>query len=120
RCASLRARIADSPGRYLGMHRKITRRDFLNGVAVSIGSSLIPAELLAMGELSGAPEKAADYYPPALTGLRGSHPGSFEVAHSVRDGDFWNRAGQAIDTRERYDLVVVGGGISGLSAAHFY
>lgn len=60
------------------------------------------------------------YYPPALTGLRGSHPGSFETAHSVRDGTFWDSAGKPEDTGETYDLIVVGGGISGLSAAHFY
>ena len=60
------------------------------------------------------------HYPPALTGLRGSHPGSFEVAHSVRDGDFWEKAGKPLETGETYDLVIVGGGISGLSAAHYF
>ncbi len=64
--------------------------------------------------------KSGDYYPPALTGLRGSHPGSFETAHSLRDGTFWDSAGKPEDTGESYDLIVVGGGISGLSAAHFY
>ena len=53
-------------------------------------------------------------------GLRGSHPGSFEIAHSLRDGSFWKTAGQPVDTGEAYDLVVVGGGISGLAAAHFF
>jgi spermidine dehydrogenase len=52
--------------------------------------------------------------------MRGSHPGSFETAHSVRDGTFWDSAGKPEDTSETYDLIVVGGGISGLSAAHFY
>jgi spermidine dehydrogenase len=66
------------------------------------------------------PEKNPDYYPPALTGLRGSHVGSFEVAHSVRDGDFWEKAGKPIETGEPFDLVIVGAGISGLSAAHFF
>ena len=57
------------------------------------------------------------YYPPSLQGLRGSHEGSFEVAHSFRDGQTW----QAVDTGEQeFDLVVVGGGISGLSAAYFF
>ncbi|MCU1300418.1 MAG: hypothetical protein JWQ87_702 [Candidatus Sulfotelmatobacter sp.] len=98
------------------MKRNITRRDFLNGVAVTAGAAMMPWQLFAAGD----PEKAADYYPPALTGLRGSHPGSFDAAHSLRDGTFWDAAGTPQDTGESYDLIIVGGGISGLSAAHFY
>ena len=67
-----------------------------------------------------APEQAPDYYPPALTGLRGSHPGSYEVAHQLRDGTLEPAIGRTRDTGERYDLVVVGAGISGLAAAYFY
>lgn len=104
----------------LGMGRNITRRDFLNGMALVVGGSLIPPPLLRAFEPEAGPEKASGYYPPALTGLRGSHPGSFEVAHRLRDGTFWKQAGLAEDTAEKYDLVVVGGGISGLSAAYFY
>lgn len=104
--------------RALGMGCPITRRDFLNGVAVTVGAALVPPEVLAA--LESDPEKAANYYPPALTGLRGSHVGSFEMAHEVRDGEFWKHAGQPVDTGEMYDLVIVGGGISGLSAAHFF
>jgi len=96
----------------------ITRRDFLNGVAVTVGAALVPPHLLAA--LESDPERAANYYPPALTGLRGSHVGSFETAHQVRDGEFWKQAGKPVDTGETYDLVIVGGGISGLSAAHFF
>src|SRR5207244_60838 len=100
-----------------GMHRKITRRDFLNGFAVTAGAAMVPWDLFATEGVRGL-EKAPNYYPPALTGLRGSHPGSFDVAHSLRDGTFWDSAGKPIDTGETYDLIVVGGGISGLAAAH--
>jgi spermidine dehydrogenase len=110
--------VHDSRDRELGMHRRITRRDFLNGAAVTAGAAMMPWDLFA-GEQSN-PEKSPDYYPPALTGMRGSHPGSFETAHSLRDGTFWDSAGKPEDTGETYDLIVVGGGISGLSAAHFY
>ena len=110
--------MSDLSDRELGMERNITRRDFLNGVAVTAGAALMPWHLLAGGD--GDPEKSPDYYPPALTGLRGSHPGSFDAAHSLRDGTFWDAAGRPQDTGETYDLIVVGGGISGLSAAHFY
>ena len=110
--------MSDRSDRELGMKRNITRRDFLNGVAVTAGAAFMPWHLLAAGD--GDPEKSPDYYPPALTGLRGSHPGSFDAAHSLRDGTFWDAAGTRQDTGETYDLIIVGGGISGLSAAHFY
>ena len=100
------------------MHRRITRRDFINGVAVTAGAALMPWHLAAADD--SAPEKSPGYYPPALTGMRGSHPGSFDAAHSLRDGTFWDSAGKPEDTGEIYDLIVVGGGISGLAAAHFY
>ena len=110
--------------RELGMNRAISRRDFLNGVAIGVGGALASAWL--PGVVFGGPlatpsaQDAPGYYPPALTGMRGSHPGSFEVAHALRDGKFWRTVGEPIETRENYDLVVVGGGISGLSAAYFY
>lgn len=94
---------------------KITRRDFLNGVALgaAAGSTLSPLELLAMDAAGGVP------YPPALAGMRGSHPGSFEVAHALAwGGAKWPRPERQTDAT--YDLVVVGGGISGLAAAFFY
>jgi spermidine dehydrogenase len=93
--------------RELGMGRAITRRDFLNGVAVTLAASRV----------AGSGQRDPEYYPPALTGLRGSHPGSFEVAHRLRDGHPF-----ALDAEpdETYDLVVVGGGLSGLAAAHFF
>jgi spermidine dehydrogenase len=106
------------------MRRKITRRDFLNGVAVTAGAAMMPWDLAAArnggGQAAVGPENSPNYYPPALTGLRGSHDGSFDAAHSLRDGTFWDSAGKPEDTGESYDLIIVGGGISGLAAAHFY
>ena len=114
--------------RELGMDRQISRRDFLNGVAIgAAGTSVSTAGLPAfvMDALGGtaAPIAAQDkpgYYPPALTGMRGSHDGSFEAAHGVRDGRFPGKSTVAADTKESYDLVIVGGGISGLAAAYFW
>jgi spermidine dehydrogenase len=89
---------------------RITRRDFLNGVALTVASGLTPA-----AQVAADPTR----YPPALTGMRGQHEGSFEVAHAVvREGRRYAIANLAVE--ENYDLVVVGGGISGLAAAWFY
>jgi spermidine dehydrogenase len=116
----------DKKDRELGMDRAITRRDFLNGVAIGVGGALaggaIGGEtLLAAAALDDfAPEKAAGYYPPALMGMRGNHDGTFTFAHRLRDGESWDSDGAAAKTGETYDLVVVGGGISGLAAAYFY
>ena len=104
--------------RELGMGRTITRRDFMNGAAMLVGASMLPSH--AMGDAGRLPQNGPGYDPPVLTGLRGSHPGSFETAHSLRDGSFWQKAGTPISLRETYDLIVVGGGISGLAAAHFF
>jgi spermidine dehydrogenase len=88
----------------------ITRRDFLNGVALTVAAGLTPA-----AQLAAQPTR----YPPALTGLRGQHDGSFDVAHAVaRNRNIYPLNELAVE--ERYDLVVVGGGISGLAAAWFY
>ncbi|MEA3174858.1 MAG: spermidine dehydrogenase, partial [Gammaproteobacteria bacterium] len=107
----------------LGMDQPITRRDFLNGMAIAataalpIGAAFAHGDSPLAGPLPAAAQDAAGYYPPLLTGLRGNHPGSFEAAHALRDG----ASGPApTDTGEAYDLIIVGAGISGLSAAHFY
>ena len=106
----------------LGMQGKITRRDFLNGVSVAVGASLLatnPLWLEGFGipQSPFASEKDPGYYPPAKTGMRGSHDGSWEVAHALRDGAEWH---EPVADNESYDLIVVGAGISGLAAAYFY
>ena len=105
--------------RDLGMSREVTRRDFINGVAIPVGGALVlPRWANALGQ-TPAPEQEPNYYPPTETGMRGSHDGSWEVGHQMRDRRGWDLSG-ATDTGERYDLVIVGGGISGLAAAHFF
>src|SRR3954468_1567050 len=100
----------------LGMNRAITRRDFIQGVGASAFMS-VPWPLGARADQAGPPQDQPGYYPPLLNGMRGSHPGSFEVLHGLRDGA---TPISPFDTGERYDLVVVGAGLSGLAAAHFF
>src|SRR6202795_2742493 len=114
----------DNRDRELGMKREITRRDFLNGVAIGTGSALLGGSIGAEQLFAAAafdefaPEKAPDHYPPAKTGMRGNHDGSFTYAHRMRDGESPDAMGESMNTGEVYDLVVAGGGISGLTAAH--
>src|SRR6266478_3731369 len=116
--------MSERNDRKLGMDRSITRRDFLNGVAIgasgAVAGSMIPGFAWEAFGASAAAQDQVGYYPPALTGLRGSHVGSFEAAHGVRDGKFPAKGAAPADTRELYDLVIVGGGISGLAAAYFW
>ena len=116
----MRERFKD---RELGMDRKITRRDFLDGVALAVGGAVVASavpRVFGVSNLDSTPQKNPAYYPPALTGLRGNHEGSYPVAHSLRDHSFWDSAGPPENTGETYDLIVVGGGISGLAAAYFF
>jgi spermidine dehydrogenase len=105
----------------LGESRPIARRDFLQGAMVAAASSLSGPLTTALALPAHAALPAAQdrpgYYPPLLNGLRGSQPGSFEAAHALRDG---TAVAASSDTGESYDLIVVGAGISGLSAAHFF
>ena len=95
------------------MSSGITRRDFLDGVALSLAAgATAPWSSLALGGMG------KDYYPPILTGMRGSHEGSYEVAHALA----WRgeKPSKYQTLKEEYDLVVVGAGISGLTAAYLY
>ena len=95
---------------------RITRRNFINGTLMAAGASVFSRRSRTIDDLDGFDPP---YYPPLLTGLRGSHPGANTHAHDralARRSDW----GPTTELSESYDLVVVGGGISGLSAAYLY
>ena len=92
---------------------EITRRDFINGTLLTAGSSMLSNQASSQTAMAAL---EPSYYPPARAGLRGSHPGSYDHAHSRAWGgrSDW---GPTTQLPETYDLVVVGGGLSGLAAA---
>jgi spermidine dehydrogenase len=92
----------------------ITRRDFMNGIALAV----VGAAVIDPSDAQPTDGPTAQYYPPGRDGLRGSHVGSFEAAHRLRDGSPFDLSQATV--AEHYDLVVVGAGISGLAAAYFY
>src|SRR5690606_16694812 len=97
-------------GRELGMGRAISRRDFFDGVAVTAGAAALP------GPARPGAVYAAAWAPGAA--FRGNTSQALGVLHALRDGRFWQQADPPEPTGERYDLVVVGAGLSGVSAAH--
>ncbi len=110
------------------MDRPITRRDFIDGMAVGAGALALGSMLPGCGEkdepaataAAGPHPTAPGASPEARTGLRGQTDAAFSVPHQLRDGSFWDQAGTPVDTGESYDLVVVGAGISGLAAARYF
>jgi spermidine dehydrogenase len=109
----------------LGMDCGITRRDFLNATLLASGGLLLnsvsPAELLA--EQKASQEKSSDDSWTGYGGVgdyansNGNTRAVLEAGHQIRDGLFESPAAGVVETGETYDLVVVGGGISGLAAA---
>ncbi len=99
----------------LGMNKGIARRDFLQATVLTSLGLMLPTSC-DFGSKDN--ESPTNDYPPLKTGMRGSHDGSYETAHALaRQGV---QFGNPTDSNEFYDLVVVGAGISGLTAAYEY
>ncbi len=114
--------------RDLGMDRDITRRDFLNTVALGTGAALLGTAAPGLaGKLAAQP--VADPAPPwhPFTGYSGigdyarSNGNTWDVVsagHGIRDGTYGKAMASAPDTGEVYDVIIAGGGFSGTIAAY--
>ena len=101
----------------------ISRRDFVNGTLVGVGAALLGAPL---------PGYAARQAPPGIfndpwTGYggvgdyavsNGNVAAVREAAHLIRDGLTQAMMPEVEDTGEEYDMVIIGGGFSGIGAAY--
>ena len=112
---------ASSEFRDLGMNRRIERRDFLNGMALGVAGTLLARQAnLTAAQRAPASPNSPDISPPARLGLRGEHPSAIGAFADLERGAFDQFPSIAVDTGETYDLVIVGGGLSGLAAAYFW
>ena len=106
--------------RDLGVDRRILRRDFLNGVAIGVGAAAIGFQGSAAAGQAPAGGPDAEAYPPRRLGLRGEHESAVQSFGALERGTYERFPGIDVETNETYDLVIVGGGLSGLSAAYFW
>jgi spermidine dehydrogenase len=127
--------VADSAHEGQGSEHGISRRDFLDGVAISAAglaaAAASPSLTGAEAALIGSRPLPRDYYPPTSTGITGEpddvirdvtridgrpnprHPHSTDAGPGIHPR-------HVRDVDDRYDLVVVGAGASGLAAAKWY
>ena len=111
--------VRDHSGKSLGTTEDITRRDFLNATLLASGGALLaglsPLELMAQAPDWTGYGGVGDY-----ANSNGNTLTVLEAGHQIRDGVFESLPRDTVDTRETFDCVIVGGGISGLAAALFF
>lgn len=114
--------------------RAISRRDMLNGVLIASGGAAvcrsIPLRALAAQSKTDACDGAIGLDPRVLRG--GNLPSVFDISHWLRDKrlrfesgtvtlapgcDAFEGAFPIFDDGEQFDVIVIGGGLAGLSAA---
>src|ERR1017187_1815088 len=88
------------------------RRDFLNGIPIAVAGTQMASRAAA--------QTTDAAYPPLAQGLRGQYPDAVADFAAIAEGTYAKSPVADSEIHEEYDLVIVGAGISGLAAAHFY
>ena len=112
----------------LGLDRAITRRDFVYGSSLFLSSAVVgcgkSTDKQPLSNSDYSFDVSDNWYGPGGIGdyakSHGNTPELIKTAHEIRSGRFNTGTTNAIDSGEEYDLVVVGGGFSGLSAAYHF
>jgi len=105
--------VNDTKRGWLGLDAPISRRDFLNGSLAGAGSALALSANSATADTFTGYGGVGDY-----SLANGNTWPVVQAAHRLRDGGYSEAVIGAARDAGHFDLVVVGGGIAGLSAAH--
>ncbi|MBA65716.1 MAG: hypothetical protein CMG55_07950 [Candidatus Marinimicrobia bacterium] len=105
----------------------ITRRDFIAGSLVGAGSALLYANAPWAFSKSNDKQKPTGIFNDPWTGFggvgdygtsNGNVASTRDAAHLIRDENMEELVKTAEDTGESYDMVIIGGGFSGIGAAY--
>jgi spermidine dehydrogenase len=118
---SRKQRLTQIPGSLLG--EEITRRDFVNGALVGVGATLLGAAAPGCSARQGPAPTTTDSW-TGYGGVgdyataNGNVASVRDAAHLIRDGLTGAMMNEVKDTGEEYDMVIIGGGFSGIGAAY--
>ena len=105
----------------------ITRRDFISGSLIGAGSALLYANAPWAFSRSNKKQRPKGIFNDPWTGFggvgdygvsNGNVASTRDAAHLVRDVDMEELLSTTEQTSEEYDMVVIGGGFSGIGAAY--
>ncbi|HZO23657.1 MAG TPA: FAD-dependent oxidoreductase [Steroidobacteraceae bacterium] len=109
--------VSEQEAHSLGLDTRITRRDFVNGSLVAAGAALAGTPRISVGssDTFTGYGGVGDY-----ANANGNTWPVVQAAHRLRDGGYDAAALAHAQEEGEVELLVVGGGIAGLSAAYYF